>query len=400
MRHETFTQAEKDAILAFVPKAEQMLLNNIKKLPQYEHPVLMVGEQYPGIWIEHNQDNIFLADYAPEAAWYSQELFMHFQREDGLIPFCCPLVPQTKWWEGKIACFGQVQVVYSFAQCALDIAKKTHRPISDIARVYEAASRFDEWTMKYRNRAGLGLVEMFCEYDTGHDNDPRVKDGGIPHSCPDKEATNMPDLPCMPIENVDLSAMLYGSRKALAEMAHLLGKEAEALQWDAKAKELQANIDKYLYDPVDQFYYDLSPQGFRKYRTEHITRLFLNKVLTQERFDEIYDRYFTTEGKGFLPAFPFPAVDVDDPHFDKACPQNSWGSNSQANTAERALLWMDYYHRSDDLDGLLSIWLKAIADNGFVFIQELNPFTGKVVPAGGAYSPTLNIFLQAVKRLF
>ena len=38
----------------------------------------------------------------------------------------------------------------------------------------------------------------------------------------------MPDLPEMPILSVDLSAALYGGRIALAELADLLGKNAEA----------------------------------------------------------------------------------------------------------------------------------------------------------------------------
>ena len=54
-------------------------------------------------------------------------------------------------------------------------------------------------------------MEMYCEWGTGHDNDRRVTDGGIPETCPGNDAANMPDLEVMPILSVDLSCMRYGN---------------------------------------------------------------------------------------------------------------------------------------------------------------------------------------------
>lgn len=399
MRHEIFTKDEIALVKAKLPEVIQLFKDNVRKFSQYDKPLLLVGPQYPGIWLEHNQDNIFLADYLPEDAWSSQTVFVDFQREDGLIPFVIPYKTGEGTFFKSDACFWQIQSVYPLSQCALDIATKTNRPVQDLEPIYNAVAKYDAWLMKYRNVAKTGLVEMFCEYDTGHDNDPRVTDGGIPHSCPGNDAANMPDLPCMPIQSVDLSAMLYGSRVAMAKIAKLLGKHDEAKKWEQAAKDIQAKINELLYDPEDNFYYDLSPQGLRKYKTEHITRLFLNKVLTQEQFDSIYDQYFTVPSKHFNPNYPIPAVSVNDPHFVKECPHNSWGSNSQANTALRAILWMDYYKRAGELDALLAIWLKAFIKNDFNFAQELHPHLG--TPGGGLgnYSPSLIIFIEAAKRL-
>ena len=392
----TFTTEEKQLIAAKVPEVKKLLLANLAKFPQHETPLLKVGDVYNGLWLEHNQDNFFLADYAPENAWAVTDAQITYQREDGLVPFYFGFGEKV---DATSVRFGQVQCVWSFTRCGLEVAKKAKRPLEDLQRLYDAGVRYDQWFARYRNRAGTGLAEMFCEYDTGHDNDPRVTDDGIPRACPEENANNMPDLPVMPILSVDLSAMLYGNRIALAELATLLDKRAYAEYWATRASELASAIDKYLYDPEDNFYYDRDTRGLHKYRTEHITRLFLNHVLPQERFDSIYEQYFCQEGKGFCSPFPIPSIAIDDPHFDKACPKNSWGSNTQALTTERTLLWMDHYGCGDDLTELLARWMRAFLTYDSKFPQEINPFTGAPVGESGNYCPALIIFLEAAKRL-
>ena len=400
MKKEIFTPAEVEWLKNKVPQVKHKLLRNLYHFDQYEQsPLLKAGDVYAGIWLEHNQDNFFLADYDPEAAWGAQEIFMRYQREDGLLPFAFPCKYDECSFLNEPVAFWQVQCVWSFTRCAWEIARKTKRPHADIVRLYDCGSRYDAWFGRFRNQRRTGLVEMFCEYDTGHDNDPRVTTGNIPGSCPDGDAVNMPDLPCMPVLSVDLSAMLYGNRMALAEIAGYLGKKSESRQWREMAETIRIAIKKYLYCQDDDFFYDRDYFGFRKYRTEHITRLFLNHVLTQEEFEPIYNRYFEQPGREFCPAFPIPSMSISDPHFIKICPKNSWGGNSQALTVLRALFWMDYYQRSDDLMALLSIWLRAAITYQSPFRQEISPFDGHPIGDVCNYSPALIVFLEAVKRV-
>ena len=386
-----FSEAEKLKLREQAKEIPELLRSIIIHKPELQHPFLPAGAIYKGIWLEHNQDNLFITEIAPDAAWGSMDIFMRYQREDGLFPAA---VSSEKMTAG----FAQLQSVYPFARCALEVARKVKRPEEDFVRIYNAASRYDNWLEKNRNHSGTGLVEMFCEFDTGHDNSPRVTDGGLPRQCPDRKAENMPDLPCMPIMAPDLSAMRYGGLAALAELAGDLGLTNEADQWKNKAGELKEAMMRWLYCPEDEFFYDRAPDGFRKYRTEHITRLFLNKVVSQELFDRIYQRYFANSSE-FLTTYPFPSVSVSDPAFCKDFPYNCWGGNTQMLTLLRLLLFMDDYRKSKELDHILAAYLRAYLkypQNHYA--QEIHPFTGEPIGDAGEYAPAILLFMESCKR--
>lgn len=390
---EKFNQNDLHAISEKAKTAVELLKSNIRKFDYYpDYRLLIAGDTYPGIWLEHNQDNYFLADYDPEAAWDSIKFFMDRQREDGLLPFMTLTNETSQFWH--------LQTVWSFTRCAYELAKKLNRPQEDLKRIYQCGAAYDLWLEKNRNKSGSGLVEMYCEWDTGHDNDKRVTDGGIPQTCPDNEAANMPDLEVMPILSVDLSCMRYGNLKALAELAENLNMPKEAEMQKAKAEILRQKIEELLYDEEDEFYYDRSPQGFRKYRTEHITRVFLNQVCSQERFDRIYKRYFEDE-KEFAAPWPYPSVALSDPSFDHTYPRNSWGSNSQAPTSLRAMLWLEYYGKKEEKRRLLLRWTRALLNPDNPFVQELHPLSGKTPTfvVRGGYTPSLLLFLLGAREL-
>ncbi|MBR2345358.1 MAG: hypothetical protein IKA71_06190 [Lentisphaeria bacterium] len=386
-----FTASERDSLIRRAADIPELLKKNLYSYAPDRPPVLLAGADYYGIWVEHNQDAYFLADMFPEAAWESQKIFMDNQRADGLIPAAVRFEP-------RVVRYAQLQTVWPFARCALAVADKCHRPEEDYARIYRCACDYDGFLLKYRNRSGSGMVEMFCEYDTGHDRSPRVKDGGIPHACPDGDAANMPELPCMPLIAADLSAMRFGALEAMAELAERLGKSPEAAIHKEQALELKSRMMEKLFDAGDEFFYDLAPQGLRKYRTEHITRIFLNKVVDQELFDRIYNRYLAP-GKEFFTSFPYPAVSPEDPSFCKELPMNCWGSNTQMLTLIRALIWMPEYGKNADLQEILGRFLRAYCDYSNDFTQEINPFTGAPVSESANYSPSLLLFKTACEIL-
>lgn len=388
----TFSAAEIARLQERAKEIPQMLKRNMLVPEERNTPVFLAGANYAGTWMEHNQDTFFAADFYPESAWETQQLFMDYQLQCGLIPYCVRYRPFRIF-------FTQLQIVWPFARCAFEVAKKVNRPEADFAAIYDAGCRFDRWLAKNRDRRKLNLVEMYCSYDTGHDNSPRVMDGGIKNQTEGLFAGNMPDLPCMPLAAADLSATRYGGLVALAECATLLGKDQDARRLTEQAEEVRDAIFKYLYDEEDEFFYDLAPDGWRKYRTEHITRLFLNGVVDQKLFDRIYHRYFENEKEFFTP-YPIPSISPADPSFCREFKGNCWGGNTQMLTLLRTLLWMDKYGRSAEQEEIMRRVLRAYIDYDNPFTQELHPFTGAPLGNGTDYTPSLLFFHAAVNRLF
>lgn len=388
----SFSESEIVKLQELAARIPGMLKRNLLTPEERSTQVLLAGADYSGCWLEHNQDCFFAADFYPEEAWETQQLFMDYQLQCGLIPYA------VRFYPFRVS-FSQLQTVWPFARCAMEVAKKVDRPEADFAAIYDAGCRYDRWLAENRDRSGLALVEMYCAFDTGHDNSPRVTDGGIPNQTAGLFAGNMPDLPCMPLIAADLSATRYGGLLALAELAEMLGKEREAQQHLERAEEVREAIFNCLYDADDEFFYDRAPSGLRKYRTEHITRLFLNGVVPQELFDRIYRRYFENENEFFTP-YPFPSVSVSDPAFCRDFKANCWGGNTQMLTLLRSLLWMDKYGRGAELEEIMRRVLRAYLDHDNPFAQELHPFTGTPLGNGENYTPAMLFIYTAVQRLF
>ncbi len=382
-----------DQLLAMRAAAERQLHANVWRLECYPDAVLCCGQEYPGIWLEHNQDNLFYLAWDPQVARAGHEIFIRHQNAEGLIP---PYLRKAA--HPPMVGDGHVQSVLPFARTALEVARACGDE-AFLERAYRAAVAYDDWLRRYRDTRGTGLVEAFCEYDTGHDHSPRVTDGGIPRACPGLDARRMPDCAALPIVSVDLSAMLYGARAALGEMAEALGRGEESQRWRERALATRKRIHELLWDEADEFFYDLASDGsFRRYRSEHITRLFLNRVVDQRLFDRIWARHFT-DPRGFATEYPIPSLAPSDPRADRDGRENSWGGQSQALTTLRAALWMEDYGRSADLERLLAIWLEAIIDNGCAYTQELEPHTGRFSRCAAGYTPTLLIAILAIDRL-
>ena len=224
-------------------------------------------------------------------------------------------------------------------------------------RAYLACTRWDDWLARHRDTRGTGLCELLCEYDTGHDNSPRVH--GLPKECPNSDSRLCPPGHKLPWLAPDLSATVYGGRIALAAMAEALGKSSEALRWRERAEQTRLAILKHCFDPEDEFFYDVDCEGnFVRLRGDVITRVLSEHVVDQPLFERIYARHMHNPDSFWTP-FPLPSVAIDDPRFVRQLPENSWGGASQALTALRAPRWFLHYGKKADLDHLMRRWIKG-----------------------------------------
>ncbi|GAK52946.1 hypothetical protein U14_04205 [Candidatus Moduliflexus flocculans] len=363
------------------------LTRNTRIVHGYDVPVLIEGGDYQGIWLECGPlEGLIYGRFAPEIAIANHDIFFALQRDDGYFP--C-------WVRTDRRGSAQIQMVVPIAATAWEVAEKTGRE-DFLARAYHACARWDDWLATYRNTRGTGLCELFCEYDSGHDNSPRFA-AGVPKKCPNDDARQLPAVGKLPYVAPDLSASMYGGRLALAQMADALGRQTDAQRWRERAETLRLSIIKYCYDPEDEFFYDVDLDGnFVKVRGDVITRVFGEHVVEQPMFERIYARYLKNPNEFWTP-YPFPSISISEPAFDRALPDNSWGGASQALTALRVPRWMAHYGKQEDLTFLMQRWIEAILRSPD-FMQQANPWTGEFATSQG-YSPAMCVFIDFVDRL-
>jgi len=359
--------------------------------------VVFISMQYPGLWLEHTYDSVAWGNFRPSDVAVSKaqvKLFLDQQTEEGQLP--CFI------WK-DITCHGWLQECVSFTRLALEACKQ-NKDLEFLKECYKKCKKWDDWLVKNRMGRGLGLVEMHCGYDTGHDNSGRLLGMKYPTyykamvGGPANEAPADDDV--LPAVGPDINAVFYNSRMALADMAEELGLSDEADVWLKKAKDVHTALFEICYNKEDQFFYDVDKHGKqRKCKSIMITNMFSENVLSFDLGNEIFERYFLDPDEFGTP-YPYPGVAVSDPTFHMNLPGNSWGYYSQGLTMLRSLRWMEKYGRKKELEENMLKWISAwCASDSIQFGQELDPFTGKPSQSSEYYSSTMIFFLESAKRL-
>ncbi len=373
--------------------------------------VFFISDTYPGVWTEHLYDSVAWANYMPaqyEVSKHHISLFLDKQKEDGQIP--CFI------WKDQIG-WGQVQECVSVGQVCLEAIAQNKDDPAFLPKCYSAVSRWVDWFYKNRMSLGTGLVEMYCGYDTGHDNSARLTgykngaysltpvkyEGNRPDGCGGTRNAGIPtdDDNVLPVLTPDMNACFFGNHMALAEMADMLGKPEEAKAWREKGEVVRRKMFEYLWDRDDEFFYDVDRHGrMRKVRSCSITNVFAEGVMDAATADAVYRRYIKNENEFWTP-YPIPAVSVSDPAWIQNLPGNSWGYYSQGLTALRTMRWMPKYGHEDDMEELMRRWVSAWSrSRTTLFGQELHPITGEPSVCSQWYSSCMLYYLHALRRLY
>ena len=369
-------------------KALAVLAANVRTMPYVSAPVLIEGATYQGIWQECGpHEALVYRHWRPDVARNSHTTFFDLQRANGQLP------ANNKIMETS---FGQIQMVVPIAATAWELARATGDEAL-LAQAYRACSAWDDWLVRHRNTRGTGLIEGFCTYDTGHDNSPRW--AGMPNQCPNKDAATHHPIASLPRLCPDLSATVFGARRALAAMARALGHADEAARWDERAEAIRGLILARLYDAADSAFYDRDPQDrFVRVRGDVISRVCGEHVVDQPMFDRIWQQQLGNP-KAFWSPIPLPSIALDDPSFVRPIPANSWGGASQALTALRAGRWFDHYGRSAEFGTMMTAWCDAIQADASMR-QQLDPLTGRFTQEDApGYSPAALVMVDYTWRL-
>ena len=369
---------------------ERLRKYHLKEIHGSDGPVVYISDAYPGVWMEHVYDSLVWAELTGENRVPKAyvKLFLDHQKPDGQLP--CYV------WHHKVG-YSQLQECVSFGRLCLETYEKN--PDREFLEyLYAGCSRWDAWLCA--NRTGnSGLVEMYCGYDTGHDDSGRLDGMKYPGNVCEDAAVKPEGCDVAPLIAPDINAVFYGDRMALSKMAALLGRTEEAAAWKKRAEDVKRKLFDYCYDEADQFFYDVDKHGNqRKCRNISITNVFTEKVLDRDLVTAIFDRYFRNPGEFGTP-YPYPSMSAGAPVFEKRQAGNSWGYYCQGLTMLRTLRWMKDYGLERELHENMRKWIAAWTDADLPFGQELDPFTGEPSACSPWYSATMLFYLASAREL-
>lgn len=362
--------------------------------------VFFISDAYPGVWLEHLYDGVSWADYMPMEHVVSKnhiEIFLDRQTEEGQLP--CYI------WENETG-YGWTQECVSVGSVCLEAIQQNPEDEAFLPKCYRAVSGWVNWLSKTHMTRGTGLIEMFCGFDTGHDNSARL-DGLKYKGENQKNGKRVPggiapdDCDVLPILAPDMNACFFGNLMSLSKMAELLGKPEEAAEWKARALDVRKKMFEYLWDAEDQYFYDVDKHGEkRKIRSIFLTNVISEGIMEPALVEETAKRYLFNENEFWTP-YPMPAVSSSDPKWVQNLPGNSWGFYSQGLTGLRSMRWMPRYGYSAQMEEMMCRWVSAWSQSTTTqFGQELHPITGVPSECSQWYSSCMLYYLHALRILF
>ena len=388
---------------------------HIGKLNGADKDIFLIGEAYPGVWLEHVYDSVMYAKLFPgkgkHIAKNTIEFFIEKQTEEGQLP--CYIFNREKCRhleEKELTGYCQIQECVSFGSLCYQVYEMTG-DVDFLRKCYNSVEKWVSWLENNRMTMGTGLVEQFFGYDVGHDNSLRLEGLSYPENYVidgviQNASVFPPDSGAAPILAVDMNCNFYGNIVSLSKMAATLQLKDKEKNWRIKAEQHKKLVLEALLDKEDLFFYDVDKCGnMRKIKSCTIFHPFIEKLLDKNEDRELIEKIYSLHIKNpkeFWTAYPFPSVAADDKAFKKTTEYNCWGYFTQGLIDLRTTLWMDEYGKQEDLDTICEKWLDAWTNcfDEVEFGQELDPFTGKApTKLVKWYSSTVLFYLYSAKRL-
>ena len=394
---------KKETLQRVYDTAEEKCRGNLKRFGG--DLVLVEGGGYEKIWLETQpMGGEMYALRNLEAAKNNVQLFMRHQREDGRLPGSIQCI------DGKTeAQFNKYQG-FCFPFPALNLYYLLGEDRAYLLQLRDCLRRFDDCLWRTLDSNGDGLLESFCVYDTGEDLALRYGDA------PCWWTEDVPPEGCavVPMASMDVMSWSYAARDTLAYISRILN-DGQAEAWRKKAAAVGQALREGLWDERRGACFDRDKYG-------NVINILCHNTLRcmywgslspvmAERF--VYKHLLNP--REFWTPFPLPSVAVCDPAFRNA-PENSWSGQPEGLTYQRAILALENYGYHSIVTRLGEKLIQAIAENGFRFTQQFDPFTGKPTlvhavthqpvtegsgePLQDAYGPTLLSALEYIAHRF
>lgn len=392
-----------DTLQGVYDRAEKKCLQNLKYFG--DDLVLVEGGGYEKIWLETQpMGGEMYALRNLEAAANNCLLFMKHQRADGRIP------GSIQCTEGRVeAQFNKYQG-FCFPFHALNLYYLTGESREYLLQLQDTLRRFDECLWRTRDSNGDGLLESFCVYDTGEDLALRYGDA----PCWWTEDEPPRGYRVVPMASMDVTSWSYACRDTLARISRILGDGREE-EWREKAARVAETLRSGLWDERRGALFDRDRNGNRIDILCHNTlRCMYWGSVSQDMADRFVKEHLLNPREFWTP-FPLPSVSVSDPAFRNR-PENNWSGQPEGLTWQRAILALENYGYHSLVGKLEQKLIQTIAENGYRFPQQFDPFTGRASlvhavthqpvredsgePIQDAYGPTMLAALEYIAHRY
>ncbi len=282
------------------------------------------------------------------------------QLPNGMIPHEVYLEPGTAWgnWpdgDGQASSITQLPI-YAHA------VWETYRVTQDrtlIADLLPVLVRYDAWCARERDRDDDGLMSLLHRWE-GWDTSPRWDRG-------------------LDVEPVDVNAMYYAQKVAIAQIARELGQEELAERFIAAAERTARAIRAKMWDAEAQTFFDL--QGAEempvRVRTPAAFITLPFGIAEPAQAEALFKQLF--DPKLFWCRFPIPTVALNDASFT---PHDYWRGPVWFNQNWLVLEGLRRYRRDDLAARLLRCSLQLLSSAGHPSAHEyFNPLTGEELGA-------------------
>ena len=329
-----------------------------------------------------------LANYDIEVAMDTVNAFLLTLRKDGRLP------SSISCENGEILPSYEALTGFSFAEEALGLAylsKNKHSTYTK--RLYDTLCRFDEYLWTKHDLNANGCLEVFEEKDT----EEGEGSGRFPPITTVQNGKKRSVSP-FPVETFDLMAEAFCVRKALTELALMLGKQEAALAWQEKAGRIAKKIRAFLWLGDSHACCDRDYCG-NTIHTLSINNLFLLYfgAADDAMAKAIVENHILNPDEFWTP-MPLPTLPKSHPLFDVT---REFGGSPRGTTYRRALRAFEnygYYSLTTEIGQKL---LAATGEPN-AFPVCFDPLTGEPRSMGrpSDYTPTASAVLETIKRFW
>ncbi|GLQ52520.1 trehalase family glycosidase [Dyella flava] len=332
-------------------------------IPSYSNP------DFNGFWAWDSWKHAAaLALFAPQLARDQMRAMFDYQTADGMVPDCIYLDKAgDNWRDSKppLATWATLAIYRATGDKAF------------LAEMYDKLVRYHRWWFSARDHDHNGLVEygstdgtlIAAKWESGMDNAVRfdatamLKNGNGEWS--------------MDQASVDLNAYLYQEKLELAEIARVIGKDADYHQWLKEAAAMRGAIQARMYDPQRGYFFDAhlgDGHLVHVYGSEGWAPLWAGVASPQQAARVVG---VMLDPHKFATYMPFPTLARDDPRFSPVT--GYWRGPlwlDQAYFGVQALRRYGYAAQADDMARRLVSNAKGLTAQAPMY-ENYDPLTGQ-----------------------